>query len=77
MLEVLQNGGNGLTVDFFAPKALANRIESALEQPDRMQALRDAARITAVKHFDLKKVLLPRWNTLFDDLINGRRPALF
>jgi glycosyltransferase involved in cell wall biosynthesis len=77
VLEVLKNGSNGLTVDFFAPKALANRIESVLEQPDRMQALRDAARITAVEQFDLKKVLLPRWNTLFADLINGRRPACF
>jgi glycosyltransferase involved in cell wall biosynthesis len=77
VLEVLQNGSNGLTVDFFAPKSLANRIESVLEQPDRMQALRDAARITAVEQFDLKKVLLPRWNALFTDLINGRRPACF
>jgi len=76
VLEVLQNGRNGLTVDFFAPKALANRIETALEHPQRMQALRDAARNTAVEHFDLKKVLLPRWNKLFADLINGRRPAL-
>ena len=50
VLEVLRDGFNGFTVDFFAPKALANRIESALEQPDRMQALRDAARITAVSN---------------------------
>jgi glycosyltransferase involved in cell wall biosynthesis len=77
VLEVLQNGSNGLTVDFFAPKSLATRIESALEQPDGMQALRNAARTTAVKHFDLKTVILPRWNTLFADLINGRRPACF
>ena len=77
VLEVLQNGSNGLRVDFFAPKAIATRIESALEQPDRMQALRNAARVTAVKHYDLKKVMLPRWNVLFDDLINGRRPACF
>jgi glycosyltransferase involved in cell wall biosynthesis len=77
VLEVLQNGTNGLTVDFFAPKLLANRIDSALSQPDRMQELRDAARNTAVKHFDLKKVMLPRWDALFADLINGRRPACF
>ena len=76
VLEVLQNGTNGLTVDFFASKALANRIDTALEHPGRMQGLRDAARATAVEHFDLKKVLLPRWNKLFADLINGRRPAL-
>jgi glycosyltransferase involved in cell wall biosynthesis len=77
VLEVLKNGINGLTVDFFAPKLIANRIESALDQPDRMQELRNAARITAVNHFDLKNVMLPRWNTLFADLINGRRPACF
>jgi hypothetical protein len=28
-----------------------------------------------VQHFDLKTVLLPRWNALFDDLIHGRRPS--
>jgi hypothetical protein len=39
--------------------------------------LRSAARRTAVKHYDLKKVLLPRWTALFDDLINGRRPPCF
>ena len=74
VLEVLKNGRNGLTVDFFESEALAASIASALEQPDKMQRLRDAARMTAVKYFDLKKVALPRWNRLFDDLINGRRP---
>jgi glycosyltransferase involved in cell wall biosynthesis len=77
VLEVLRDGFNGLTVDFFAPKALANRIETALGQADRMQPLRNAARTTAVKNYDLKRVLLPRWNRLFDDLINGQRPACF
>jgi glycosyltransferase involved in cell wall biosynthesis len=74
VLEVLRDGENGLAVDFFAPRALANRIEAALEQPARMQKIREAARATAVKQFDLKRVLLPKWNALFDDLINHRRP---
>jgi hypothetical protein len=39
-----------------------------------MKPLRDAARATAVEKFDLKSVLLPRWLTLFDDLIHHRRP---
>lgn len=77
VLEVLRDGVNGLTVDFFAPKALANRIESVLEQAEEMQALRNAARRTAIKYYDLKKVLLPRWMGLFDDLVNGRRPPCF
>jgi glycosyltransferase involved in cell wall biosynthesis len=76
VLEVLQDGGNALTVDFFAYKRLAQRIEAALDQPEQMKALRKAARTTAVGQFDLQRVLLPRWNALFDDLINGRRPVL-
>jgi len=75
VLEVLRNGVNGLTVDFFSPNGIAKRIEDALDQQAQMQRLRDAARATAVQHFDLKTVLLARWNALFDDLIHGRRPS--
>jgi len=74
VLEVLHDGRNGLTVDFFAHKQLAQRIEAALEQPEAMQALRNAARATAVAQFDLERLLLPRWDRLFDDLIHGRQP---
>jgi glycosyltransferase involved in cell wall biosynthesis len=76
VLEVLRDGENGLAVDFFSPRALANRIESALKQPDRVSQLRAAARATAVKKFDLKSVLLPKWLALFDDLIHRRRPEV-
>jgi glycosyltransferase involved in cell wall biosynthesis len=75
VLEVLRDGENGLAVDFFSPRMLANRIEAALENPARMKPLREAARATAVEKFDLQRVLLPRWLALFDDLINHRRPA--
>jgi glycosyltransferase involved in cell wall biosynthesis len=76
VLEVLRDEHNGLTVDFFAHRRLANRIEEALAEPEAMQGLRQAARATAVGQFDLQRLLLPRWTTLFDDLIAGRRPAL-
>jgi glycosyltransferase involved in cell wall biosynthesis len=75
VMELMKDGVNGLAVDFFSYRALANRIESALEQSEEMQVLRAGARRTAVESFDLKKVLLPRWLKLFDDLVNGRRPA--
>lgn len=75
VLEVLEDGHNGLTVDFFAYERLADRIGEALAHPERMRALRATARSTAVRQFDLKRVLLPRWLALFDDLINGRRPS--
>lgn len=74
VLEVLRDGENGLTVDFFSPRMLANRIEEVLAQPARMKRIRAAARATAVEKFDLERVALPKWNTLFDDLINHRRP---
>lgn len=75
VLEVLTDGVNGLTVDFFDHRALATRVEEALAEPERMRPLRKAARATALSQFDLKRVLLPRWNALFDDLIGGRTPG--
>ena len=74
VLEVLRDGENGFVVDFFASRTLANRIEAALEQPARMKPIRERARATAVEQFDLNRVLLPRWQALFDDLIHHRRP---
>lgn len=76
VLEVLQDGVNGLTSDFFAYKKLASRIEYALTHPKEMQKLRDGARDTAMTKFDLQRVVLPRWFALFDDLVHSRRPAL-
>jgi glycosyltransferase involved in cell wall biosynthesis len=76
VLEVLRDGENGLAVDFFQPKALAQRIQFALEQPERMRPIREAARAAAVEKFDLKRVLLPRWMEQFDDLIAHRRPRI-
>jgi len=75
VLEVLQDSINGLSVDFFSYSALAERINAALASPAAMQPLRSAARSTAVRHYDLKKVLLPRWEGLIADLIHRRRPA--
>jgi glycosyltransferase involved in cell wall biosynthesis len=76
VLEVLRNRVNGLTVDFFSPVALADSVESALEEPEKMRKLRAAARDTAVKSYDLKKVMIPRWLQLFESLTGGRMPAI-
>jgi len=74
VLEVLSDGVNGFAVDFFDSSALAARIDEALQQPQKMQRLRNAARATAVERFDLKRVVLPQWLALFEDLTQGRRP---
>jgi glycosyltransferase involved in cell wall biosynthesis len=74
--EVLKHGENGLLVDFFSTREIADRIDEVLDHPDRMRHLRDAARATAVANFDLKRRQLPRWERLVGDLLDGRRPAL-
>jgi glycosyltransferase involved in cell wall biosynthesis len=75
VLEVLRDGVNGLSVDFFSHQGLAELILSVLERPSATQALRAAARASAVRYYDLNRVLLPRWEALMQDLIHDRRSA--
>jgi glycosyltransferase involved in cell wall biosynthesis len=74
VLEVLEDGSNGLTVDFFGSDDLARRVDEVFEHPDRMQALRAAARATALREFDLERCILPQWVELIDELVNGETP---
>ncbi|MBD2726455.1 glycosyltransferase [Nostoc sp. FACHB-892] len=57
VLEVIQDGVNGLLVDFFSPQNVANRVEEALNNPQEMQAIRANARETILKRYDLAKLL--------------------
>ena len=76
VLEVLKDRVNGLAVDFFSTSTIADRVDEVLDHRDRMQALRDGARETAVRNFDLKTRQLPAWAGLIEDIVAGRRPAL-
>jgi len=76
VLEVLEDRMNGLTVDFFSPRQVADRIDEALDSRDGMAKLRSAARRTAVERYDLDSKIVPKWRSLFADLVSGRRPAL-
>jgi glycosyltransferase involved in cell wall biosynthesis len=62
-------------VDFFDRAALADRIDEVFEHPDRMRALRQAARDAMVKNYDLATRMLPRWTDLLGALVAGRRPG--
>jgi glycosyltransferase involved in cell wall biosynthesis len=57
--EVIQHGGNGLLVDFFSPKQIADRIIEALEDGRSFESLRRNARQTIVDRFDLRSICLP------------------
>jgi len=74
VLEVLRDRKNGLVVDFFSTEQLCDCVDEALDSPDRMQALRNRARATAVKRYDLNAVTLPRWENLIGALADGRYP---
>lgn len=55
--EVIQDGENGLLVDFFSPDAIADRVDEVLEQGDRMATIRANARETILQHYDLAQLL--------------------
>jgi glycosyltransferase involved in cell wall biosynthesis len=57
VLEVIQDGVNGLLVDFFSPENIANRVEEALDHPHEMNAIRANARATILKNYDVAKLL--------------------
>jgi glycosyltransferase involved in cell wall biosynthesis len=57
VLEVIQDGSNGLLVDFFSPEAIADRVDEVLDHPDRMSELRTNARTTILERYDLAKLL--------------------
>ena len=55
--EVIQDGYNGLLVDFFSPEEIAQRVDEVLDHPDRLAALRTRARETVVQNYDLATLL--------------------
>ncbi len=55
--EVIQDGHNGLLVDFFDHKALASTLEQALARPDHYQPIRQQARQTMLDHYSLAKLI--------------------
>ncbi|MBC1237770.1 glycosyl transferase family 1 [Nostoc linckia z18] len=57
VLEVIQDGVNGLLVDFFSPQNIADRVEEALDNPQEMKAIRANARATILQHYDVAKLL--------------------
>jgi glycosyltransferase involved in cell wall biosynthesis len=72
--EVIRDRENGLLVDFFSTAQIADRIDEVLDHPDRMAALRTAARRTIVERYDLRRICLPRFAGLINRLVSGEPP---
>ena len=58
--EVIEDGQNGLLVDFFDHDRLANKITEVLANPEIHRPLRNSARKTIVEQYDLKTLCLPK-----------------
>ncbi len=68
--EIIEDGVNGLLVDFFAPQELCARIEEVLDHPSHMAEIRTKARATILQHYNLAN-LLPQQIQWLEELANG------
>src|ERR671933_251951 len=55
--EMIQDGVNGLLVDFFNTQEICDRIEEALDNPTQMAPIRAKARETILERYDLAQLL--------------------
>ena len=58
--EAIENGRNGILVDFFSAEEVADRVVDALAHPTRYTGLRAAARWTALSRYSLERCLPPQ-----------------
>jgi glycosyltransferase involved in cell wall biosynthesis len=66
--EFVEDGVNGLLVDFFDAKGLAERVCEGLAQPEKFWGLREAARELVVSRLDRDRICVP---ALLDFLHGG------
>lgn len=71
--EVIEDGRNGLLVDFFSPDEVADRVDEVLDHPTRMREVRERARQTVLERYSLE-ACLPRHVKLVETLAAGRTP---
>ena len=67
--EIIEDGVNGLLVDFFSPPEIASRVEEVLDHPDRMASLRAKARETIVNNYDLAQLLPKHLQWIQQDVV--------
>lgn len=57
VMEVLEDGVNGLFVDFFSPGKIADCVAEVLDNPEGMAVIRQKARETILEKYALKNIL--------------------
>jgi glycosyltransferase involved in cell wall biosynthesis len=58
--EVIEDGYNGVLVDFFSPEAIASKVTELLNDKNKRQMIGKNARQTVIDKYDLNTVCLPR-----------------
>lgn len=74
VLEVVEDGKNGLLVDFFAPEKIADRVDEVLDGKVDVDAMRKAARLTIMERYASSN-MVPVHRQLIVDVVNGSLPA--
>ncbi|TVQ47340.1 MAG: glycosyltransferase [Gloeocapsa sp. DLM2.Bin57] len=64
--EMIQNGYNGLLVNFFDVEAIVKRVEEALDNPEAMLPIRTRARETIINQYDLATLLPEHLNWILN-----------
>ena len=67
--DVVEPGKNGLLVDFFDVAALSQALIEACRHPERFAAMRREARRFVVEHYDQRRICLPAWLKVIEDLL--------
>ena len=73
--EVIADGKNGLLVDFFSSKRIAERINEVLSHKDQMAHIRRAARETILERYELNNCL-KKHIKLIRTLAGGKLPTM-
>ncbi|HTL08430.1 MAG TPA: glycosyltransferase [Chitinophagaceae bacterium] len=68
--EVVQDQQNGLLAPVNEPLQLLNSISQLLNRPEKMEALKVAARKTVVRHFDMQAMVL-HLQKIYDQLLTS------
>jgi glycosyltransferase involved in cell wall biosynthesis len=69
-MEVIRDGHNGLLVDFFSPKAIAEAVDQLLRDRKLAEQLGTQARNDALARYSLERCL-PRQLELIDLVASG------
>ena len=65
--EVIEDGINGLLVDFFDTASLSQQVIEVLRDPEKYKGVGIRARKTVIDRFDLRKICLPRQVALLSE----------